>query len=103
MAGLALGAVFAVAAAILRAPKYLVIVLTAFGGSAAIMAGVLLLFGGLHVSDLQHGIVRAALYGISQNIFWAIVWAVVGAAGAVYQVISTSMQESLETTGYRYA
>jgi hypothetical protein len=88
--GLVVAAGAAFVTMVLRAPKYLVIALSAFGGSAAIVAGVLVIIG-------------AALREISSNIVWAIVWAVVGVAGLAYQVRSTLGLEELERTSYRYA
>ncbi len=51
----------------------------------------------------QDGIVRVALDEIRDNVLWAIVWAGLGAAGLLFQVQSTTLQDSLEVTEYRYA
>lgn len=101
--GLVVAAGAAFVTMVLRAPKYLVIALSAFGGSAAIIAGVLVIIGTVTVGELEFGIVGAALREISSNIVWAIVWAVVGVAGLAYQVRSTLGLEELERTSYRYA
>ncbi len=101
-AGLIVGVLFAIGTAVLRAPKYLVIVLSAFGGSAAVVAGALLLFGTIELAAVEHGIVAAALKEIQSNIFWLLVWGILGALGVGYQVITTSAMAEIETSGYRY-
>jgi hypothetical protein len=102
-AGLIVAVLFGIGTALLRAPKYLVIVLSAFGGSAAIVAGALLLLDKIELGGMQYGIVAAAITVIESEIIWLIVWAVIGAAGVVYQMMSTPSIEEIDTTGYRYA
>jgi hypothetical protein len=101
--GLVVAAALAFVTLILQAPKYLVIALSAFGVSAAVVAGVLLLIGTITVGEMEFGIVGAALREISSNILWAIVWAVVGVAGLAYQVRTTLGVEEIERSGYRYS
>lgn len=102
-AGLIVGVVFAVGTAVLRAPKYLVIVLSAFGGSAAVVAGVLLLLGNIDLAAVEHGIVAAAINEIESNWFWLIVWGILGALGVGYQVITTASLDQIDSTDYRYS
>jgi len=103
IAGIAVAVVFAIGTILLRAPRYLVIILSALGGSAAIVAGVMLLFGVIELSNMEYGVVGAALDEIGSNFLWALVWVVIGAAGLGYQLFSTSGIDEIDRTGYRYA
>jgi hypothetical protein len=101
--GIAGGVVLALAVVFLRVPRYLVIVLTAAGGSTAIIAGVLLLFGTIKLDGLTYGIVGAAVDVIKDTPLWAIVWVVLFGAGIFYQVRSTmEMEAYLQHEQYRY-
>jgi hypothetical protein len=101
--GIVAGAALAFVVVILRVPRYLVVVLTAAGGSTAIIAGVLLLLGTIKLDGLQYGIVGAAIEVIKDNPLWAIVWVVLFGAGLFYQVRSTmEMEANLMREQYRY-
>jgi hypothetical protein len=100
--GLAVGVVFAVGVLVLNVPKYLVVVLTALGGAATILAGWFILIGKIP-SDNIHWTQVGFL--IRDSWFYLIVWAVIVAAGILAQMRAPAIGPSsyeLETTSYRY-
>lgn len=100
--GLAVGVVFAVGVLMLNVPKYLVVVLTALGGAATILAGWFILIGKIP-SDNIHWTQVGFL--IRDSWFYLIVWAVIVAAGIIVQMRAPAIGPSsyeLETTSYRY-
>ena len=100
--GIIVGAVFAIAVLALNVPKYLVIVLSALGGAAAIVAGWFVLVGTIPTDNITWVTVGAE---ISNNWFWLIVWGVLAAAGMVIQAMSTNFGPdtyTLERERYRY-
>ncbi|HET9345104.1 MAG TPA: DUF4203 domain-containing protein [Candidatus Limnocylindrales bacterium] len=99
-AGVLVGAVLAVATIVLGVPKALVVILTALGGAATMVAGVLLLIGRIQVEQLGEGIVGAM---IADNVLWLLAFAVVAALGIVYQMRIVSPTEELDRTAWRYA
>jgi hypothetical protein len=101
--GVITGVILAIATVVLAVPKYLVIVLSALGGSAAVVAGALLLLGQIDLAGMQHGVVGAALIEIQSNILWLVVWGVLAAAGIVYQLQTTKLVEEIDRAAYRYA
>lgn len=97
--GIILGAVFAVGTIVLGVPRALVVFLTALGGAATMVAGVLLVIGRVPVNSLGDGIVGAIIY---DNWFWLIAFAVVAAAGILWQLRMPSSEE-LDRSQWRYA
>jgi hypothetical protein len=97
--GLIVGAVFAIGTIVLGVPKALVVVLTALGGAATVVAGALLIIGRIQVADLDTGLVGAIIY---DNWFWLIAFAVVAALGIIWQ-LRMPTPESLDSTEWRYA
>ena len=100
--GIVVGAVFAIGVLALNVPKYLVIVLSALGGAAAILAGWFVLIGTIPTDNINWVTVGAE---ISKNWFYLIVWGVIAAAGMVVQVMSTTLGPDaymLERERYRY-
>ena len=100
--GLAVGAVFAVGVLMLNVPKYLVVVLTALGGAATILAGWFILIDKIP-SDNIHWTQVGFL--IRDSWFYLIVWGVIVAAGIIVQMRAPAIGPSsyeLETTSYRY-
>lgn len=75
--------VIALAALALDIPKYLVAFSTALAGAAAVVAGLLLIFGR---ADLEHFDLGVAWTMIDDSWFWLIVWAVVAAVGLSAQM-----------------
>ena len=99
-AGVIVGAVLAVATIVLGVPRALVVILTAIGGAASVVAGVLLVIGRVPVAALGDGVVGAIIY---DNVFWLLAFAVVAALGIVYQMRIVSPTEDLDKTAWRYA
>jgi Domain of unknown function (DUF4203) len=99
-AGVIVGAVLAVATIVLGVPKALVVILTALGGAATVVAGVLLIIGRVPVEELGRGIVG---YFIYDNVLWLLAFAVVAALGIVYQMRIVGPSEELDKAAWRYA
>jgi hypothetical protein len=102
-AGVAVGVFGSLVVVFFQLPRYLVIVLTAAGGSTSIVAGVLLLLGTVKLDGLSHGIVGAAIGVIQDNLLWAVVWVALLAVGVFFQVRSTvRMEAQIGAERYRY-
>jgi Domain of unknown function (DUF4203) len=100
--GLALGAVFAIAVLALNVPRYLVIVLTALGGAAAVLAGWFLLIGKVPSDNVTWWQVGQL---IRDSWFYLIVWGLIAAAGMVAQLRAPALGPDtyeLDQTSYRY-
>ncbi len=100
--GLAVGAVFAIGVLMLNVPKYLVVVMTALGGAATMLAGWFILIGKVP-SDQIHWTYIGFL--IRDSWFYLIVFGVLAAAGIIAQMRAPAIGPSsyeLETTSYRY-
>jgi hypothetical protein len=101
--GLAVAVVFAIGTIALNVPRYLVVILTGFGGAAVIVAGWFILAGQVPVDNItwtQVGRIIAASW------FWALVWALIGAAGIIAQLRAPAIgpdDYELDRTRYRYA
>jgi hypothetical protein len=103
LAGLAVGVVFAIGTIVLKAPKYLVIVLTGLGGATAVVAGVLLLLGIIDHETLDAGVLGATLEYVVDNVLWLIAWAALALVGIGFQVQTTRPYDEVDRSGYRYA
>jgi hypothetical protein len=97
--GVIVGVVFAIGTIVLGVPRALVVVLTALGGAATVVAGALLIIGRIQTEDLGTGLVGAVIY---DNVFWLLAFAVVAALGIIWQY-RTPSAESLDSTQWRYA
>lgn len=96
--GLIVGALLAIAVVILAVPVYVVIFLTAASGAAAVVNGVLILFGQIKVEDIDTGLTEGLLrYGA----IGIIAWVVLTAAGVFYQM--RDMARTAEGLQERYA
>lgn len=84
--GVALAAVFAIVAVVMRLPKAIVIGLTALWGSGASIAGVLVFLNEIEPEQLGYGAVDAV---VSTSFLWILVFVVLAAVGAAFQVFST--------------
>lgn len=84
--GVAVAAVLATLVMLLNAPKLLLIVLSALGGAATVVAGFLLMLGLIPLEAVRYGIVGAMIQG---SWFWLLVWIVVACVGVVVQWEST--------------
>ncbi|MFL5758898.1 MAG: DUF4203 domain-containing protein [Thermomicrobiales bacterium] len=84
----AIGAVLlAIIAIVLFLPVYIVIVSTAFLGATAVTSGIMLIFNQVDKESFHWGSTMAM---INDSWFWLLLWAVVAAAGMVYQLMSIS-------------
>ena len=84
--GVLAAAVLAGVVLFLNVPKLLLIVLSALGGAAIMMAGFLLILGRIPLEALQYGVVGSV---IQASWFWLLVWLVAAGVGAVVQWEST--------------
>ncbi len=82
---LALGFVY------MKFPRVLLMVLTAFAGATAMIAGLLILFGQIPPSQLGLGFVNAYIH---TSWFWWLIWLVVGLFGAIVQYQTVEVAES---------
>jgi hypothetical protein len=100
--GLVVGVVVAIAALALNVPRYLVIVLTALGGAAVIIAGWFLLIGKVPADNVTWWQVGQL---IKDSWFYLIVWALIAAAGILAQLRAPAIGPStyeLDQASYRY-
>ena len=100
--GLAVGVVLAIAALALNVPRYLVVVLTALGGAAAVLAGWFLLIGKVPADNVTWWEVGQL---IRDSWFYLIVWGLIAAAGIVAQLRAPALgpdSYELDQTSYRY-
>jgi hypothetical protein len=68
---------------LLNLPIYLVIVNTAFAGATIVVTGVLLVFDRVDYEQVGYG---TAVAIIEESWWWVLVWAVVAAAGMLFQL-----------------
>jgi Domain of unknown function (DUF4203) len=80
--GVVLAVILAVLILALNLPKILIMVLTALGGAVAMVAGVLMLFGQIHVAGLQYGV---AVAEVRASWFWSIVVVALAIVGFLAQ------------------
>lgn len=84
--GVLVAAVLAGLVLLLNVPKLLLIVLSAMGGAATMIAGLLLMLGQIPLDALQYGIVGSV---IKDSWLWLLTWLVASAIGVVIQWEST--------------
>ncbi len=80
--GVVLAVILAILILALNLPKLLIMVFTAIGGAGAIVSGILLMVGQIHVVGLQYGIAIAA---IRYSWFWSLVVIVLAVVGFLAQ------------------
>ena len=88
--GLAVAAVFAIGAIVLRMPKLVVIGVTALWGSGASIAAWLVLTNEIEPEQLGYGAVSAV---VAHSAFWLIVYLAVAVIGMAFQLASTREYE----------
>jgi hypothetical protein len=84
--GVLAAAVLAGVVLFLNVPKLLLIVLSALGGAAVMIAGLLLMLGRIPLEALRYGVVGSV---IQASWFWLLVWLVAACVGLVVQWEST--------------
>ncbi|HYN65097.1 MAG TPA: DUF4203 domain-containing protein [Candidatus Limnocylindrales bacterium] len=94
IAGVALAVMFALAAIILRVPIGVVIVVTAFWGSSALLGGVLILLDRIEPRQLRNGTLDVV---IAESALLLAVWVALGILGVLVQWFTTARGET--TTG----
>src|SRR5262245_19559530 len=82
LVGLAGALALAALAVILRFPKLLIIILTAFAGAGLILAGFFLAFGRISLADLQFGEVGAI---VRDHWIWGVLYLALAAVGILIQ------------------
>jgi len=92
---IALGAAFVN----MKMPKVYLMVITAFAGGSALIAGVLALFGQIPPSRLGLGMIDNY---IGNSVFWLIVWMVIGFMGAAVQYQMDMATNSMIPASYSY-
>jgi hypothetical protein len=100
--GLACAVVLAIVVLALNVPKYVVIIVSALGGAATILAGWFVLIGTIPTDDVTWTAIGAK---ITDNWFYLIVWGVIAAAGIVGQISSSTLgpdSYELDRGRYRY-
>ena len=98
LAGIALGAVFLIAALVLNVPRYVIVVLTGLGGAAGLVLGAALIIGRVPVDSLGDAGLLGAV--IRDSWLWAGAWAVLAIAGMIVQ-LRTFPEFQIDRTGYR--
>ena len=68
--------------------KWLIVFVTAFGGSLAIFSGILIALGTLSLSEIQSGINPVSAV-VNDSLIWIILWGAVGIVGIVFQARTT--------------
>jgi hypothetical protein len=94
IAGVILAVVFALAAIVLRVPIGVVIAVTAFWGSSALIGGVLILMNRIEPRQLRNGTVDVV---IAESALLLAIWVVLGILGVLVQWFTTARGET--TTG----
>jgi hypothetical protein len=98
--GLVLGAVFAIGTFLLGVPVLLVMIFSAFSGAAAVVNGVLILFGQIPVRAVDVGIFGSLLH---HGIVGTIAFIVLGAAALMYQMRDVGQTiTSIDRSQYSY-
>jgi hypothetical protein len=82
--GICVAVVLALIILLFNLPKLLIMVFTAIGGAVAMVAGVLMLFGKIHVAGLQYG-VAVAVAELRTEWFWSIVAIALAVVGFLAQ------------------
>jgi len=101
LAGITLGAVFAIGAFVLAFPVVLVIVVSAASGAAAVVNGALILFGSIKVEDLSEGVFGGL---IKYGPIGLIVALVIAVAAIMFQMrdVASSAAAMPSQSDYRY-
>jgi hypothetical protein len=96
VAGVVVAVLFALAAIILRVPIGVVIVVTAFWGSSALIGGVLVLMNRIEPRQLRNGTVDVV---IAESALLLAVWVALGILGVLVQWFTTARGGTATTAG----
>ena len=83
--GIAVGAIFCVAALVLNAPKYFLIATTSIGGAVAIIGGVLVLLNKIELDAFDY---NTAAQTINNSAFWLAITLALFVVGLIFQIKS---------------
>ena len=98
--GLILGALFAIGTFLLGVPVLLVMIFSAFSGAAAVVNGVLILFGQIPVVAVNVGIFGSLLH---QGVVATVAFILIGAAALFYQMRDVGQTiTSIDRSAYSY-
>src|SRR5215203_1422686 len=98
--GLIVGALFAIGTYLLGVPVLLVMVFSAFSGVAAIVNGVLILFGQIKLETVDVGIFGSLLH---QGLIGTVGFILIGAAALLYQMRDVGQSiTSIDRSAYSY-
>ncbi len=98
--GLIIGAIFAIGTFMLGVPVLLEMVFSAFSGAAAVVNGVLIVFGTIKLEGLNQGIFGALF---TQGIVGTVVFLVLGVVALFYQMRDVGQTiTSIDRSAYRY-
>ncbi len=84
--GLVVAIIFAVLVIALNAQKYLIVIITAFGGASAMIAGLLLLFKQITIDQISNLVGVFAPVSFSEGWLWWLLWFGLAIVGVVSQV-----------------
>lgn len=96
VAGVVVAVIFALAAIILRVPIGVVIVVTAFWGSSALIGGVLVLMNRIEPRQLRNGTIDVV---IAESALLLAIWVAVGILGVLVQWFTTARTASTTDAG----
>ena len=104
--GLVVGVLLAIVVLVLNVPAFLVIILTAFGGAAAVVNGIFIFLGQIQLDDVDRGLGEGLIAG---GAFAIVAWLVLAAAGIWYQMrdigrdmASLRTAAAIDRAQYRY-
>ncbi|MEP6468801.1 MAG: DUF4203 domain-containing protein, partial [Chloroflexota bacterium] len=96
VAGVVVAVIFALAAIILRVPIGVVIVVTAFWGSSALIGGVLVLMNRIEPRQLRNGTIDVV---IAESALLLAIWVAVGILGVLVQWFTTARATTTTDAG----
>ena len=100
IAGLAVGAVFAIGTFVLGVPAVLIVLVSAISGAAAMVNGVLIILGRIKVEDLDSGLLSGLM---TDTIIGVVAWVGIAVVAALYQLRGVQQAvESVSRSAYRY-
>jgi hypothetical protein len=98
--GLVLGGLFAAAAFVLGVPAWLVVVVSALSGAAAVVNGALLFLGRIQLDDLQSGLLGGLL---TDSFIGVTAWVVIAVLAVAFQIRSVGrFANAIDRSGYQY-
>ena len=98
--GLVVGGLFAAAAFVLGVPAWLVVIVSAISGAAAVVDGVLIFLGRVQLEDLQDGLLGGLL---TDSFIGIAATAVIAAIAIAYQIRGVArFANAIDRSGYQF-